>query len=384
MSEATIEVNGEVYALTNTTMRDNTQTYTTAGGEFYAVQSGGRWLDAETSDSRARALVHNGALRCRVELGGLAYTGYVMLTGWSAGFSSIRLRVEDIKPIPATPAPTLDELTDPADLDWGALRSAADDRRDWREAWGIVGTDHTGDATPGEVYLLSVARHKSATAAALYHWRKAEMESGTIFIGADAARAWQRIKGIAAWESSARAQYDERGVPYAAMRRWREEFRNEFSTPHTVNNPFYDFATQARLDRRDDAADELLNALRQIERATQAADTTVRPTHMWIDEATLDALRQRGEDDAMTRGNGRGVQGVLNNPFLTAAAQRGEITGTVTIPPSTSATIVAALEQYASMTGNTMNVQGNGRGGIVVTPRNTNPAPRGPQTRKRR
>ena len=29
---------------------------------------------------------------------------------------------------------SLAEVTDPADLDWGALRSAADDRRDWRDA----------------------------------------------------------------------------------------------------------------------------------------------------------------------------------------------------------------------------------------------------------
>ena len=271
---------------------------------------------------------------------------------------------------------SLAEVTDPADLDWGALRSAADDRRDWREAWGIVGTDHVGEATPGEVYLLSVARHKSATAAALWQWRaefKATVDGARNGHNAKRLRsakawrdiaplplyeeAWARIKGIAAWESSARAQYDERGNRrgrlQAAARDWREEFRNEFSTP----------------------------------------------THMWIDEATLDALRQRSEErvispgyavrydeesDPELYGNGRGVVGVLNNPFLSAAAQRGEITGTVTVPPSTSATVAAALERYASMTGNTMNVQADASGRIVVTPRNTNPAPRGPQTRKRR
>ena len=43
---------------------------------------------------------------------------------------------------------SLAEVTDPADLDWGTLRSAADDRRDWREAWGIVGTPRNTNPAP--------------------------------------------------------------------------------------------------------------------------------------------------------------------------------------------------------------------------------------------
>lgn len=307
------------------------------------------------------------------------------------------ITVEGVRLQASTPA--LDETTDPADLDWGAIRSACD-RRDWREAWGVVGTDHAGDATPGEVYLLSVARHKSATAAALHHWY---LESLLLSGFGARDKTWkarfERIKGIAAWESSARAQYFKPTEKARRALSWFEIVnRGAVSTPHTADDfrqqyqgipspqlwadARADWAQRVRLYGRDNAGDELLNVLRQMERATQAADTTVRPTDMWIDEATLDALRQRSADDAMTRGNG-GIAGVLNNPYLSAAAQRGEITGTVTIPPSASATIAVALERYASMTGNTMNVQAEGDR-IVVTPRNANPAPRGPQTGRRR
>ena len=254
--------------------------------------------------------------------------------------------------------------------------------RDWRAAWGVVGTDHTGDATPGEVYLLAVARRASATAAALHHWR--ELRERVVPLGKGNV-SWQRIKDIAAWESSARAQADE-----AAAHRERMRIRHSFSGMKVMVGG-RELARQARLYGRDNAGDEVLNALRQMERATAAQNSNVRPTNMWIDEATLDALRQQAaviddpvEPDPELYGNGRGVVGVLNNPFLTAAAQRGEITGTVTIPPRASATIAAALERYASLTGNAMNVQADASGRIVVTPRNTNPAPRGPQTRKRR
>ena len=244
---------------------------------------------------------------------------------------------------------SLAEVTDPADLDWGALRSAADDRRDWREAWGIVGTDHTGDATPGEVYLLSVARHKSATAAALHHWR--ELRERVIPLG-KGNLSWQRIKGIAAWESSARAQYDERGNRRGRL---QAAVRERVVRPAAIQ--FSDMHLGGRY-------------------------STINVGDLVIIDDPVEAY-QRSEDDAMTRGNG-GVVGVLNNPYLSAAANRGEITGTVTTPPSTSTTIAAALERYASMTGNTMNVQADASGRIVVTPRNTNPAPRGPQTGKRR
>lgn len=289
--------------------------------------------------------------------------------------------------LPATPA--LDELTDPADLDWGAIRSACD-RRDWREAWGIVGTDHVGDATPGEVYLLSVARHKSATAAALWQWRKAEMESGTIFIGADAARAWRRIKGIAAWESSARAQYVKR--PPSAWQR-RAEWLNERIRPGTFQLP-----------------DDILGGrYSTLDVSGLVIDDPVIVTPEWA--ATHDRIAdllqaampaglslgyRTAEDDAMTRGNG-GVVGVLSNPHLSAAAQRGEITGTMTITAREPVHFdaVAAVEselrhQLGALIGQPITQATQAQAEQIAAnvlhnaQRNTNPAPRGPQTRKRR
>lgn len=384
MSEATIEVDGAVYTLASSAMNDNTQTYTTGSGDLYTMRIGAACAHVMTRDFAAQALVKGAPHPCRLTLGGTAYTGYVWVEGWSHSDQQVDLIVENLEAIPATP--TLDELTDPADLDWGALRSAADDRRDWREAWGIVGTDHTGDATPGEVYLLSVARHKSATAAALHHWR--ELRERVIPLG-KGNLSWQRIKGIAAWESSARAQYDERGNRRGRLQaavRERTRIRRttthgytltvdgqpiSISTPYMVGGPFGGSAMRAIID----------------DPVTSPEWAAIYDRIADLLQAAMPAGLSRGyrtaEDNAMTRGNG-GVVGVLNNPYLSAAANRGEITGTVTTPPSTSATIAATLERYASMTGNTMNVQGDGRGRIVVTPRNTNPAPRGPQTRKRR
>ena len=330
--------------------------------------------------------------------------------------------------IPATP--TLDELTDPADLDWGTIRSTCA-ARDWRAAWGVVGTDHTGDATPGEVYLLAVARRASATAAALHHWRaefKATVDAARNDHNAKRLRSakawrdiaplplyeesWQRIKRIAAWESSARAQYDERG---------NRRGRLQAAVREQLIDAQRELARQARLYGRDNVSNDTLDtldALRQLSAAVQAADTTVRPTNMWIDEATLDALRQRAEtvispgyavqydeeSDPELYGNGRGVPGVLNNPFLSAAAQRGEITGTMTfrhdgdqllarygVTAEAPITITASNENAADFM-----ARGGVVGAVVLPPgslmdamrretqRQTNPAPRGPQTRKRR
>lgn len=97
------------------------------------------------------------------------------------------------------------------DLDWSALRSACH-RKAWREAWEIVGTDHTGNATPGEVYIFGLARQARAVAAALASWCYVSGDTGTIlFKGA----SWARIKQIAAWESQAAAQHD----PHVMARR---------------------------------------------------------------------------------------------------------------------------------------------------------------------
>lgn len=324
--KATIEVDGEVYELTHAAIRDNTQTYTGSRGERYTMRIGPEWLavqlSAEGWDFPKR--FSDDPFPCRVHVPGRdPVTGNARVMGFGAGLVS--LHIHDLKPIPATPS--LDEPTDPADLDWGTIRSSCA-RRDWRAAWGVVGTDHTGDATPGEVYLLSVARHKSATAAALHHWRKAEMESGTIFIGTDAAQAWQRIKGIAAWESSARAQAQD-----AADYRERMRIRHSFSgMTVTVDGRELKGMSDDSFTPSGDASD-LLDSLRRI--ATHGAQH--RPDTLRMTEETYNALMDRAraertlspghsvqdeESDPELYGNGRGVQGVLNNPFVPAVRMR--------------------------------------------------------------
>lgn len=143
-----------------------------------------------------------------------------------------------------------------SDLDWGALRSACH-RKAWREAWGIIGVDHTGDATPGEVYIFGVARQARAVAAALASWRdvflgprlvpvrrgfdpKYPVHNGHYYtIHARVYKAlkkeahaldrhelhWQRIKQIAAWESQAAAQHAEHSL--ALRKRFAEAVRSE-------------------------------------------------------------------------------------------------------------------------------------------------------------
>lgn len=128
-------------------------------------------------------------------------------------------------------APALDESTAPHDLDWGEVRSACA-AKDWRRAWEVVGTYHEGEATPGEVYIFSNARRASCTSAALMAWRSqalplqtamlryveasSDVETHTvrksIALKLGTNEPWTRIKGIAAWESSAAAQYSDEAV----------------------------------------------------------------------------------------------------------------------------------------------------------------------------
>ena len=350
--------------------------------------------------------------RCKVHmmLGGVCYTGDLVGSDWYMGVEGSYALVENYQQTSNTP--TLDEPTAPADVDWSEIRSATE-ARDWRRAWQAVGTDHAGDATPGETYLLSKAAHAKATAAALVAWRNALLEprlapQRRAFdpLNADHVErqpqfeqrhrkamtseahaldahgeSWQRIKRIAGWTSQAAAQYAS-PKQAAARHAW-----NMISTPH----------------------DDSLAALHALWR-DEFADPNVRPTNMWIDEATLDALRQHAgiiDDpvDPELHGNGRGVVGVLNNPFLSAAANRGEITGTVTIPPSTSRSIAAMLATQARLTGGARLNIGTEDESITITPSSdmirwqrpdptatshvgiathaTNPNPRGPQPRRR-
>ena len=369
MSDATIEVGGEVYELASSTMHDNTQTYTTASGDLYVMRIGAARAHAMTKDFAAQALVKGAPHPCRLTLGGLAYTGHVWVEGWSHSDQQVDLIVENLEPIPA--APTLDELTDPADLDWGTIRSTCA-ARDWRAAWGVVGTDHTGDATPGEVYLLAVARRASATAAALHHWRHVCEQRRDVPL-APGNVSWQRIKRIAAWESSARAQYVKR--PPTAMQK-RMEWLNErirpgaFQLPDDILGGRY-----STVNVGDLVIDDPVGSFEEVlwhAMADSATQARLYGRDNVSNEATLDALRQRAEDDAVTRGNGRGVVGVLNNPYLSAAAQRGEITGTLTLAAATRT--IADVRAATRETGRQ----------IDALTRSINPAPRGPQTRKRR
>ena len=265
---------------------------------------------------------------------------------------------------PATP--TLDEPTAPADVDWSEIRSATE-ARDWRRAWQAVGTDHAGDATPGETYLLSKAARAKATAAALVAWRKVEMDAGTIFIGADAHRVWERIKHIAGWTSQARAQYKPR--PKSA-KQTRTEWLNQHIRPGAIQIP-----------------DDILGGRYS---AVNVGDFVVADDVESFEQALALSLvdyRAADEDTAMTRGN-------------------GGITSTVTIPPSTSRSIVAMLATQARLTGGARLHIGTEDESITITPSSdvtrwqrpdpaaatshvgiathaTNPNPRGPHPRRR-
>lgn len=126
---------------------------------------------------------------------------------------------------------SLDEQTHGEAIDWGEVRSACA-ARDWRRAWETVGVDHEGAATPGEVYLFGVAKGVRAVSAALFHWRserrseidkrmmarirhkqaKAQGPHGVAPLPEYEA-SWTRIKAIAAWESSAKAQHVSKVKP---------------------------------------------------------------------------------------------------------------------------------------------------------------------------
>ncbi len=145
--------------------------------------------------------------------------------------------------------PTLDEPTAPADLDWGEVRSACA-AKDWRRAWEVVGTDHEGEATPGEVYIFGNAQRQSAVSAALRHWYL-ESLSLSGFGGCD--KTWKgryaRIKTIAAWESSAAAQHVKR--PPKRLPTWYDLPRAERTevsiggVPGLLPNPFIPRSTSS-------------------------------------------------------------------------------------------------------------------------------------------
>lgn len=115
---------------------------------------------------------------------------------------------------------SLDETTHGEDLDWGEVRSACA-AKDWRRAWGAVGIDHEGEATPGEIYIFGAARRAWAVAPALRHWRaerdavydehiKQRLRSAQAWreiAPLDKGEMWRRIKRLAGVGSSAKAQH---------------------------------------------------------------------------------------------------------------------------------------------------------------------------------
>lgn len=171
----------------------------------------------------------NEAVPCRVypESPNLipCFTGQLR-TGGNIGRGSDMLTVGVVSEMAAVPvravAPlvALDTPDAPRELEWGELRSACA-ARDWQRAWGVVGTDHAGAWTVGELYLLDKARRARAVAAALLMWRhihRNDLDFGMLGVPEDRKfqaaclakdALWQRLKLMAAWESDAVAQRSE-------------------------------------------------------------------------------------------------------------------------------------------------------------------------------
>jgi hypothetical protein len=369
MSDATIEVDGEVYALTSATYyEDEAIEGMTQTGRRVTGYRGEPLIEAHVSGWAFADVImradYRGHIPCRVTLDGATFDGIAWATEWTPDPPVTQLRVERLKIAP--PTPTLDEPTAPADIDWSEIRSATE-ARDWRRAWQAVGTDHAGDATPGETYLLSKAARAKATAAALVAWRKVEMDAGTIFIGADAARVWERIKRIAGWTSQAAAQYKPRTK---SAKQTRAEWLNERIRPGAIQLP-----------------DDILGGrYSTVNVGDFVVDDDVGSFEQALALSLVD-YRAADEDAAMTRGN-------------------GGVTGTMTMPGTTSRSIAAMLATQARLTGGARLNIGTEDESITITPSSnmirwqrpdpaaatshvgiathaTNPNPRGPQPRRR-
>jgi hypothetical protein len=230
---------------------------------------------------------------------------------------------------------SLDEQTHGEDVAWGEVRSSCA-ARDWRRAWEAVGVDHEGGVTPGEVYIFGAARLLACVSAALFHWRAAyrtELEDRTYYHHPGLRvppsmppyeASWARIKAIASWRSSAKAQYAERVAPVVGVDcttdTWAASGAMRFSM--TVNG-------------------------RPIEMFAPRSDEVIAG---WPEPiaAPLEDLRQ-------------------------AMAQREPVRGTVVMSPA----VARQLERMgqAAASGSTL---------AAACTRSTNPNPRGPAQRKRR
>lgn len=300
--------------------------------------------------------------------------------------------------------PTLDETTNPADVEWGEVRSAVAEK-DWRRAWEVVGTDHEGEATPGEAYIFGNARRLACVSAALIAWRGVALpipssglrsslsevrEIGARVLARNAR--WQRIKTIAAWESSAAAQYVEPKAKRA--RAWRDALeRNTISTPRTVGGPFGVTADTVIIDDPEPVTglfrnpwvdpsptgDEILRDLRAMQELVNA-QSSARPTTLWLDESMHERLRDM-----------RPVGPASETYTLTLNGERQ----TYTVPASAMPDIAGALRDYigqpltaatraaieATVRRVTQDSARVASGNAAISP---NPAPHGPNRRRRR
>lgn len=402
---ATLEINNQVYPLESATYHQNGPlTQTLGNGMTIAYQGGNAWIVARVQGwDFARVISENpdlrGLLPCVVHLPGASFTGTVYAIDWSKEPPVTTLRIEGLRPIPkeiaSPPAASVPEQ----EIAWSELRSACH-RKAWREAWEIVGTDHTGDATPGEVYIFGVARQVRAVTAALKAWREAALPAQTIMlrqvetasdvetlsvrrmmarkIGEDAG--WQRIKRVAAWKSQAAAQHD----PHVIERRAAAVMRLAMGSgaritvggrgmtmyergeavivddpvpPRMISTPGL-FSPDMHVGELDDSP---LSALLEMQRAIDARAHIARTMPQEIimpsrAHATLQAhfdvnggRISFGSDDAELYGDGRGIAGVLNYPF----------TQNVRIVPQSSDLasdrIYMSREQYTALGGEALD-----------------------------
>lgn len=358
---ATLEINGQVYPLESATYHQNGPlTQTLGNGMTIAYQGGDAWIVAQVQGWDFAGVIagnthHRGLLSCVVHLPGASFTGIVWAVDWSKEPPVTTLRIEGLRPIPVKDASPPADSVPEQEIAWHELRSACH-RKAWREAWEIVGTDHTGGATPGEVYIFGVARQARAVSAALKAWREVALPAQAIMlrqvetasevetrsvrrmmarkIGEDAG--WQRIKQVAAWESEAAAQHDpehRRRHARAAARRavdaritinGREitgyhgasasvvvvDDPVPARSPRPVSTPFRTPGLFGDLAARMSFGDEgnPLDDLREIQRMTQ--DVRTMPQEIWISPETYAAVQRASIEQS------QGIAGVLSNPFM--------------------------------------------------------------------
>lgn len=246
---ATLEVDGREYPIANLRIEGegNQRIYSLAGQIWLAGQPGATATAYVIGNAAHRLWGKSLGATCRLVISGESFTARVLSLScdYDPPPSVLEIKLDSMKPIPVKDASPPADSVPEQEIAWSELRSACH-RKAWREAWEIVGTDHTGDATPGEVYIFGVAREVRAVTAALKAWREAALPAQALMlrqaetasdvetirvrrmmarkIGEDAG--WQRIKQVVAWESQAAAQHDpehrrrhERAAARRAIRR---------------------------------------------------------------------------------------------------------------------------------------------------------------------